>query len=103
MHNRSNILVILAGLLPLSLCVAAGVGAYQMPSPWRYPRVLLFHEDGFEVLIPFRLIIVQVMYGSLSSLAGINRVDSEGDRDSLSPPTLRGDRLLTPLHTRFFT
>ena len=102
MQNRMNILLILICMLPVSLCIGGGVGAYQIP-PWRIPRVLLFHEDGFEVLIPFRLIIVQVMYGSLSSLAGINRVDSEGDRDSLSPPTLRGDRLLTPLHTRFFT
>ena len=53
MPNRTKILFILGSLLPISLCVAAGVGAYQI-LPWHIPHILLFHKDGFEVLIYVR-------------------------------------------------
>ena len=71
MHNRSNILVILAGLLPISLCVAAGIGAYQI-LPWRIPRILLFHEDGFEVLIYVRFprVILAAIVGAVLAISG---------------------------------
>ena len=71
MQNRTNILLILAGLLPISLCIAAGIGAYQIP-PWRIPRVLLFHEDGFEVLIYVRFprIILSAIVGAVLAISG---------------------------------
>lgn len=71
MQNRTNILLILAGLLPISLCIAAGIGAYQIP-PWRIPRVLLFHEDGFEVLIYVRFprVILSAIVGAVLAISG---------------------------------
>ena len=71
MQNRSNILLFLSGLLPISLCVAAGIGAYQI-LPWRIPRILLFHEDGFEVLIYVRFprVILAAIVGAVLALSG---------------------------------
>ena len=71
MQNRSNILLFLAGLLPISLCVAAGIGAYQI-LPWRIPRVLFFHEDGFEVLIYVRFprVILAAIVGAVLAISG---------------------------------
>ena len=71
MQNRSNILLFLSGLLPISLCVAAGIGAYQI-LPWRIPRILLFHEDGFEVLIYVRFprVILAAIVGAVLAISG---------------------------------
>ncbi|MDE0297855.1 MAG: iron ABC transporter permease [Candidatus Poribacteria bacterium] len=71
MQNRSNILLFLSGLLPISLCVAAGIGAYQI-LPWRIPRILLFHEDGFEVLIYVRFprVILATIVGAALAISG---------------------------------
>lgn len=71
MKNRARILCILGSLLPISLCVAAGVGAYQI-LPWRIPIVLLFREDGFDVLIYVRFprVILSAIVGSVLAISG---------------------------------
>ena len=58
-------------MLPVSLCIAAGIGAYQI-LPWRIPRILLFHEDGFEVLIYVRFprVILAAIVGAVLAISG---------------------------------
>ena len=71
MPNRAKILLILGSLLPVSLCVAAGVGAYQI-LPWRIPSILLFHKEGFEVLIYVRFprVLLSAIVGSVLAISG---------------------------------
>ena len=71
MQSRAHILLVLSCILPVSLCIAAGVGAYQI-LPWRIPRVLLFHGDGFEVLIYVRFprVILSAIVGAILAISG---------------------------------
>lgn len=71
MQSKTQILLILTCILPASLCIAAGVGAYQI-LPWRIPRVLLFREDGFEVLIYVRFprVILSAIVGAVLAISG---------------------------------
>ena len=71
MQSRAHILLALSCILPVSLCIAAGVGAYQI-LPWRIPRILLFHEDGFEVLIYVRFprVILSAIVGAVLAISG---------------------------------
>ena len=71
MPNRAKILLILGSLLPISLCVAAGVGAYQI-LPWHIPSILLFHKDGFEVLLYVRFprVLLSAIVGSVLAISG---------------------------------
>ena len=71
MQNRAKILFIFGSLLPISLCVAAGVGAYQL-LPWNIPRILLFHKDGFEVLVYVRFprVILSAIVGAVLAISG---------------------------------
>lgn len=71
MPSRAHILLALSCILPVSLCIAAGVGAYQI-LPWRIPRILLFHEDGFEVLIYVRFprVILSAIVGAVLAISG---------------------------------
>ena len=71
MPNRSKILLILGSVLPISLCIAAGVGAYQI-LPWHIPRILLFHKDGFEVLLYVRFprVLLSAIVGSVLAISG---------------------------------
>ena len=71
MQSRAHILLALSCILPVSLCIAAGVGAYQIP-PWRIPHVLLFREDGFEVLIYVRFprVILSAIVGAILAISG---------------------------------
>ena len=71
MQNRAKLLFILGSLLPISLCVAAGVGAYRI-LPWNIPRILLFHEDGFEVLVYVRFprVVLSAIVGTVLAISG---------------------------------
>ncbi len=71
MQNRTHILLALSCILPVSLCIAAGIGAYQI-LPWRIPRVLLSREDGFEVLIYVRFprVIMSAVVGAALAISG---------------------------------
>jgi len=69
--KRAKILFILVELLPLSVCIAAGIRAYQI-LPWRIPRVLLFQEDGFAVLtyVRFPRVILSAIIGAMLAISG---------------------------------
>lgn len=71
MHKRTKILLILSGLLPISICVAAGIGAYQI-LPWNIPRILIFREDGFAVLLYVRFprVILAALVGAMLAISG---------------------------------
>lgn len=71
MQKRTKILLTLAGLLPVSMCVAAGVGAYQI-LPWRIPQVLFFQEDGFAVLVYVRFprVVLSAVVGAMLAISG---------------------------------
>ncbi len=69
--KRTKILFILIGLLPISVCIAAGIGAYQI-LPWRIPQILLFQEEGFAVLTYVRLprVILSAIVGAMLAISG---------------------------------
>ncbi len=71
MQKRTKILLILLSLLPISICVAAGLGAYQV-LPWRIPKTLLFQEEGFPVLwyVRFPRIVLAGIVGSMLAISG---------------------------------
>ena len=71
MQKRTKILLTLIGLLPISICVAAGVGAYQI-LPWRIPEILFFREDGFAVLVHVRFprVILSAAVGAMLAISG---------------------------------
>lgn len=71
MQKRTRILLILLGLLPISICVAAGLGAYQI-LPWRIPKTLLLQEEGFPVLfyVRFPRIVLAAIVGSMLAISG---------------------------------
>ena len=71
MQKRTRILIILIGLLPIAMCVAAGVGAYQI-LPWRIPRILFLREDGFAVLVHVRFprVILSAVVGAMLAISG---------------------------------
>lgn len=71
MQKRVKILLILVGLLPVSICVAAGVGAYQI-LPWKIPKILLAQEDGFAVLVYVRFprVILAALVGAMLAISG---------------------------------
>ena len=71
MQKRTKILLTLIGLLPISICVAAGIGAYQI-LPWRIPEILFFREDGFAVLVHVRFprVILSAAVGAMLAISG---------------------------------
>lgn len=71
MQKQTKILLILIGLLPTSMCVAAGVGAYQI-LPWRIPQILFFQEDGFAVLVYVRFprVVLSAIVGAMLAISG---------------------------------
>lgn len=71
MQKRTKILLILIGILPVSICVAAGVGAYQI-LPWKIPKILLFQEDGFAVLVYVRFprVVLAALVGAMLAISG---------------------------------
>ena len=71
MHKRTKILLILIGLLPVSMCVAAGIGAYQI-LPWRIPEILFSRKDGFAVLVYVRFprVILSAVVGAMLAISG---------------------------------
>ena len=71
MQKRTKILITLIGLLPISICVAAGVGAYQI-LPWKIPRILFFREDGFAVLLYVRFprVVLASLVGAMLAISG---------------------------------
>ena len=70
-QKRTKTLLILLGLLPISICVAAGLGAYQV-LPWRIPKTLLFQEEGFPVLwyVRFPRIVLAGIVGAMLAISG---------------------------------
>ncbi|RKU35555.1 heme ABC transporter permease [Candidatus Poribacteria bacterium] len=71
MQHRAKILFILIGCLPISLSIAAGVGAYQI-LPWRIPQILLFREEGFAVLtyVRFPRVVLSAVVGAMLAISG---------------------------------
>ncbi len=71
MQKRTKILFLLIGLLPLSMCVAAGIGAYQI-LPWKIPKILLTQEDGFAVLVYVRFprVVLAALVGAMLAISG---------------------------------
>lgn len=71
MQKRTKILLTLISFLPVSMCVAAGVGAYQI-LPWRIPQVLFFQEDGFAVLLYVRFprVVLSAVVGAMLAISG---------------------------------
>ena len=71
MQKRTRILLILIGLLPVSMCVAAGIGAYQI-LPWRIPEILFYRENGFAVLVHVRFprVILSAVVGAMLAISG---------------------------------
>ena len=71
MQKRTKILLILIGLLPIAICIAAGVGAYQI-LPWKIPQILFAQEDGFAVLVYVRFprVILAALVGAMLAISG---------------------------------
>ena len=71
MEKQTKILLTLFGLLPISICVAAGVGAYQI-LPWKIPRILFLQEDGFAVLLYVRFprVVLAALVGAMLAISG---------------------------------
>ena len=71
MQKRTKILLILIGVLPITMCVAAGVGAYQIP-PWHIPDILFSQKDGFAVLVHVRFprVILSAVVGAMLAISG---------------------------------
>ena len=71
MQKRTKILFILTGLLPICMCAAAGIGAYQIP-PWRIPEILFSGENGFAVLVHVRFprVILSAVVGAMLAISG---------------------------------
>ena len=71
MQKRTKILLLLISLLPVSMCIAAGVGAYQI-LPWRIPEILFFRENGFAVLVHVRFprVILSAVVGAMLAISG---------------------------------
>ena len=71
MQKRTKILLTLIGLLPISMCIAAGVGAYQI-LPWRIPEILFFREDGYAVLVHVRFprVVLSAVVGAMLAISG---------------------------------
>lgn len=71
MQHRAKILFILIGCLPISISIAAGVGAYQI-LPWRIPQILLFREEGFAVLtyVRFPRVVLSAVVGAMLAISG---------------------------------
>ena len=71
MQHRAKILFILIGFLPISISIAAGVGAYQI-LPWRIPQILLFREEGFAVLtyVRFPRVVLSAVVGAMLAISG---------------------------------
>ena len=71
MQKRTKVLLILIGLLPVSMCVAAGIGAYQI-LPWRIPEILFSRKDGFAVLVYVRFprVILSAVVGAMLAISG---------------------------------
>lgn len=71
MHKRIKILILLTGLLPLSMCVAAGLGAYQI-LPWKIPKILYFQDEGFAVLLYVRFprVALATIVGAMLAISG---------------------------------
>lgn len=71
MQRQTKILLFMSGLLPLSICVAAGVGAYQI-LPWKIPKILFLREDGFAVLVYVRFprVVLAALVGGMLAISG---------------------------------
>lgn len=71
MQKRTKILLTLIGLLPISICIAAGIGAYQI-LPWKIPRILFRQEDGFAVLLYVRFprVVLAALVGAMLAISG---------------------------------
>ena len=71
MQKRTKILLILFGFLPIGMCIAAGLGAYQIV-PWKIPRILFSREEGFPVLfyVRFPRVVLAAIVGSLLAISG---------------------------------
>ena len=71
MQHRAKILFILIGFLPISISIAAGIGAYQI-LPWRIPQILLFREEGFAVLtyVRFPRVVLSAVVGAMLAISG---------------------------------
>ncbi len=71
MQRQTKILLFMSGLLPISICVAAGVGAYQI-LPWKIPRILFLQEDGFAVLLYVRFprVVLAALVGAMLAISG---------------------------------
>lgn len=71
MQKQTQILLLLSGLLPISIFVAAGVGAYQI-LPWKIPRILFLQEDGFAVLLYVRFprVVLTALVGAMLAISG---------------------------------
>ena len=64
-------MAIMGGLLPISICVAAGVGTYQI-LPWKIPSILFLQEDGFAVLLYVRFprVVLAALVGAMLAISG---------------------------------
>ena len=53
------------------MCIAAGVGAYQI-LPWWIPEILFFRKDGFAVLVHVRFprVILSAVVGAMLAISG---------------------------------
>ncbi|MCG9127047.1 iron ABC transporter permease [Candidatus Poribacteria bacterium] len=71
MQKRTKLLLILTILLPASICVAAGIGAYRI-LPWKIPRILLFKEEAFPILLYVRFprVLLAALVGSMLAISG---------------------------------
>lgn len=71
MQKRAKLILLLTILLPASICVAAGIGAYHI-LPWKIPRILLFKEEGFPILLYVRFprVLLAVLVGSMLAVSG---------------------------------
>lgn len=71
MQKQTKILLTLSGLLPISICIAAGMGAYQI-LPWNIPKILFAQEDGFAVLVYVRFprVVLAALVGAMLAISG---------------------------------
>ena len=71
MQRQTKILLFMSGLLPISICVAAGVGAYQI-LPWKIPKILFLQEDGLAVLLYVRFprVVLAALVGAMLAISG---------------------------------
>ena len=71
MRTSGKLLPLLASLLPLVLCIAAGTGAYQIHW-WQIPEILWMRGDGYEVLlfVRFPRVLLAAIVGASLAISG---------------------------------